>query len=403
MPTIYELDHEVTRLREAYKARYDAFPTKTLADGTEAKDIPADGVKELRDLQAEMEAKGNLLGDMRNAERAAIEAGEALKAGMTPVNRVAVPTEKGFDFKSFLAKAQTKAGAELDMETSIAKLTGYGAKATMTTSAGFAPEVLRSGDIVAAISRPPQLIDFLPTVQTSQNAISYMVQSTRTNAADAKTEVEALAEATLAYTLTTEPIERIGTFLPVSDIQLDDEPMIRSILTNDGVLMVRQELDEQVTVGTGSAPQIRGLYNATNVQTQAKGSDPVFDAVHKAIGLVRIVGRANPNLIVMHYNDWQDVRLTRTVEGVYLLGNPNDAGAQQLWGLPVVLSEALTEGNGMVVDTSFVRLVFRTGVNVAVSDSHASSFISGVQTFRFDVRAGLMKLRGQAICRITGI
>lgn len=401
MPTINELDFELNRLREGYKSRYDSFPTKTLADGTEAKDIPAEAVKELRDLQADMEAKGNLLNDLRNAERVALEAAEGLKAGGTPVNRVALPAQaKAVDI---LTAARSMEGYEADYESTKNWLRGLGMKATMTTSAGYAPEVLRTGDVVPAISRPPQLIDFLPMVQTTQNSIKFMAQTTRTNAAAPKAEVTAVDEATIVYTEQTDTIEKIGVFLPVSDVQLEDEPMARSMVDNDLVLMVRQVLDEQVTVGSGTPPALRGLYNATNIQTQAKGADVTMDAIHKAITLIRVTGRAQAGVIALHSNDWQEIRLTRTADGIYILGNPNDAGAQQLWGLPVVLTEALTEGNGLVFDPAYVRLVMRTGVNIAISDSHASNFIASVQTIRATVRAGLLKLRGQAACRVTGI
>lgn len=278
------------------------------------------------------------------------------------------------------------------------------AKATMTTGAnGYPPQVLRDGTVVPAISRPPQLLDYLIMEPTSQNAISYMRQSVRTNTAAAKSEGSAADEATITYASVTDIISKIPVFIPVTDEQLDDEPGVRSLIDNDLILMVRQEVDRQVTVGDGTAPNLRGIYNASSVQTQARGSDVTLDAIFKAMTLIRVTGRANPGLVVLHGTDHQNLALTRTTDGLYILGNPTDSAFNRIWGVPVVLSEALTVTNALVLDPFYFRAVMRTGVEIKVSDSHASNFISGIQAIRATVRAGLKRMRDQAACRVTGL
>lgn len=278
------------------------------------------------------------------------------------------------------------------------------AKATMTTGAnGYPPQVLRDGTVVPAISRPPQLLDYLIMEPTSQNAISYMRQSVRTNTAAAKSEGSAADEATITYASVTDIISKIPVFIPVTDEQLDDEPGVRSLIDNDLILMVRQEVDRQVTVGDGTAPNLRGIYNASSVQTQARGSDVTLDAIFKAMTLIRVTGRANPGLVVLHGTDHQNLALTRTTDGLYVLGNPTDSAFNRIWGVPVVLSEALTVTNALVLDPFYFRAVMRTGVEIKVSDSHASNFISGIQAIRATVRAGLKRMRDQAACRVTGL
>lgn len=278
------------------------------------------------------------------------------------------------------------------------------AKATMTTSAnGYPPQVLRDGTVVPAISRPPQLLDYLIMEPTTQNGISYMRQSVRTNTAAAKSEAAAADEATITYASVTDIISKIPVFIPVTDEQLEDEPGARSLVENDLILMVRQELDRQVTVGDGSAPNLRGIYNASSVQTQARGSDVTMDAIFKAMTLIRVTGRSNPGLVVLHGTDHQNLALTRTTDGLYILGNPTDSAFNRIWGLPVVMSEALTVTNALVLDPFYFRVVMRTGVEIKVSDSHASNFITGIQAIRATVRAGIKRMRDQAACRVTGL
>lgn len=277
-------------------------------------------------------------------------------------------------------------------------------KATMTTGAnGYPPEVTRDGISVPIIMRPPQLLDFLRIDPTDQNAIKFMAQTVRTNAAAAKSEAAALAEATITYAEQTDIISRIGVYIPVTEEQLEDEPGLRTLVEQDLALMVRQALDEQVTVGDGVDPNLLGIYNSTNVQTQAKGADVTLDAIAKAIEKVNTTGRSNAGLIVMHGTDHTNLTLTRTADGIYVLGNPADGMLARAWGLPIVRSEALTAGNALVLDPFYFRVKMRKGMTLAVSDSHSTNFVANTLVIRAHVRAGIEHLRGQAACKVTGL
>lgn len=408
-----ELQQQLDAKRAEYKAKYDAYPTKTLADGKSAKDIPATDIEGLRLLMKDISDIGAQYEEAKQAREIRESIDQAEEAKNTPVNRIGGSIGGGkaevktlsdalLDSEAFKQKQSGKF-LETDFNIDIKSLFDLEAKATMVTTSGFAPFVTRDGNVVPAISRPPQLIDFLRIEPTSENAVKFMKQTTRTNAAAAKAENVAVAEATIVYTEATVDIRKIGVWLPVTEEQLEDEDGVRTLIDNDLRLMVRQEFDRLVTVGDGIAPNILGAYNATNVQSQALGSDPRFDAVMKAMTKVRVTGRSRPNLIVLHSNDYQEIVLQRTSDGVYLLGNPADAPMQRLWGINIALSEALTEGTGMVLDTDYLRVKLRRDVTLASTDSHGELFLQNVLAIRAHMRAGLQILRDEAICRLTGI
>ena len=140
------------------------------------------------------------------------------------------------------------------------------------------------------------------------------------------------------------------------------------------------------------------------MQTQAKGSDPVPDAIHKGITKVKVTGRAMPNAVIMHPNDWQDVRLLRTTDGIYIWGSPSETGEPRIWGLRVVESDAQTENTAVVGDfANYSLFVVRRGIEVKVSDSHSDYFVKGKQAVRAGMRAATVWLRPEAFCKITGI
>jgi HK97 family phage major capsid protein len=343
--------------------------------------------------------------DAAEANREALEAGK----GFAPTPAYGAPRQQVQEAKSlgqlaYEAKISANKGKDFDFgDVNAKQFMGLEAKTTMSTGTGYAPEVLRDGNVVPKISRPPQLIDYLRIDPTTQNSIKFMKQSTRTNNAAAANEGSTLGEAAIAYTETTDIISRIGVFLPVTEEQLEDVSELESILDADLGLMVRQELDRQATVGNGTDPELLGIYNAASIATQARGADPALDAILKGMEKITTLGRANPGLLVMHGTDLTALALTRTADGLYILGSPTDSIMTRVWGLPVVRSEALTAGNALLLDPFYFRVKLRKGVTIKVSDSHASNFVSNILVIRAHVRAGLQRLRDEAACTVTGL
>ncbi len=281
---------------------------------------------------------------------------------------------------------------------------GAGMKTLFQTSAGWAPESIRvPGLVIDAVTRPIQVLDIIPPGVTDQANIVYMAESTRTHASAERAENAAYAESTFALTETTSTVRSIGTSIPVTDEQLEDVAGVQSYLEQRLVFGNRQRLDLQVLQGDGSAPNLRGILNTGSIQTQAKGVDSVPDAVYKAMDLVRVTGRAFPNAFVVHPTDWQAVRLLTTSDGIYIWGSPSEAGPQRIWGIQVVLSDALTENTGLVGDfANFCQMFERRGMEVAVGFVN-DDFLDGRQTIRAGFRVAFVVYRATAFCTVTGI
>ncbi len=278
------------------------------------------------------------------------------------------------------------------------------AKTLMTTSAGYAPESIRLPGFTEAATRPIQLLDIIPMFPTTQAAIKYMEETTRTHAAAETAEGGAYAESTFAFTERTSSVAKITDSVPVTDEQLEDVAMMQGYINSRLTFGVRQRLDRQVLIGDGSSPNLRGLKNVSGIQTQAKGADPVPDAFYKAMTKVRVTGRAVPTHHVMHPTDWQGVRLLRTADGIYIWGSPAESGPERLWGLPVVQNDADSAGTGYVgsFQPAWCSLFERRGVEVAVGYV-GSQFTEGKRTVRADARAAMVWMRPAAFCSVTGL
>ncbi|QES45261.1 phage major capsid protein [Streptomyces venezuelae] len=278
-------------------------------------------------------------------------------------------------------------------------------KTLLSESAGWAPPTVRTGRVVDYATRPIQVVDLIPQTTTSNTAVTYMEETTFTNAAAETDEGGTYPEAALALTEKSSLVRKIAVFLPVTDEQLEDVGQVQGYVDNRLPFMVRQRLDGQILNGNGTAPNLRGLLNVVGIQTQAKGSDPVPDAVYKALVKVRVTGRAIPNAVVMHPTDWQNIRLLRTADGIYIWGNPSDAGPERIWGLQVAQTDAFTSaGTSLVGDfANYIELAVRRGIDVQVSNSHSTYFVEGKQALRADMRAALVPYRPAAFCTVTGL
>ena len=396
MTTFPELKEVEGKILERRKQLADIFAQAgesidfTKVDGFKSSD---DVVGKVRELNADLTELGVKQTDLAMIKRA-YDMSRDIPEEDAPATAPAVKGSFGEQFVKSSAYTEKGASSELDIDF----------KTLMATTAGWAPETTRSGLLVDIATRPVQVTDIIPVDPTSQAAYVYMEETTFTNNAAEVAEGGTYGEAAFALTEQTSTVRKIGVWVPVTDEQLEDEPAAQAYLDRRLPFMLRQRLDTQILTGNGTAPNLRGINNVVGIQTQAKGADPVFDAILKAATKVKVTGRAMPGAVIFHPNDWQDLRLTRTADGIYILGNPNEPGPSSIWGLRPIESDAQTENTAVVGDfTNYSLLAVRRGVEVQVTNAHSTFFIEGKQAVRADMRAALVFLRPAAFATVTGI
>jgi HK97 family phage major capsid protein len=111
-----------------------------------------------------------------------------------------------------------------------------------------------------------------------------------------------------------------------------------------------------------------------------------------------------PDAYVTHPNDWTDVRLLRTADGIYIWGNPSEVGPERIWGLRVVQDTVIAENTGLVGSFATGGMIFnRWGLTVRVAEQHSDDFTKNKVTILAERRLALPIFRPAAFCTVTGI
>lgn len=277
-------------------------------------------------------------------------------------------------------------------------------KTLFERSAGWEPESLRDAGYVGYPVRQLMVADFWPKLPTNQSTIKYMLETTFTNSAAEAAEGNAAAESALALTETSQTVEKLATFIPVTEEQLEDVEGAEAYLNNRLGYMINARLDYQLLNGDGSTPNLKGTLDLSSIQEQAKGSDPTPDAIHKAFTKVRHTGFAEPSVLYSEPNDWQDVVLLRTADGIYIFGGPNNPNPERIWGVPVCVTTAVGTGTMITGDyRNYADIRIKRGIQIEMSNGYSDYFVKGKFAVKATMRCAAVHYRETAFCKITGV
>lgn len=265
---------------------------------------------------------------------------------------------------------------------------------------------------VEVLRRQIRLFDLVTLAQTDTESVVYSQQTTRTSEAAETALGTAYEEADFEFTKVTVPVASIGHWTTVYREQLADAAQFQSVLQRQLMADVELRLEQEILSGDGAGSDVTGILNTSGIQAvtyQEAGhtSEKHIDTIHRAITKVRLAFR-EPNAILLHPADWERMLLTdRSTTGQYLvmsaLMGASDGAPGTLWGLPVVSSPVATLGTGVVAYWPDATLWMREGVNVRISDSHASYFTQRQVAVLADLRAAFSVERPSAFCQVESL
>lgn len=275
---------------------------------------------------------------------------------------------------------------------------------TLITLTTISPQNTRMPGIIPMALEERTVGDLMLQGTVDRGNFEYYEETGFTNNAEFVAEGGTKPESAFAWTLRTEPVRKIAHNVPMTDEILEDVAGIQAQVEGRLVFGVQRKEEAGLLSGSGTPPALLGILNRSGIQTQARGTDPAFDAIYKAMTKIRNVGFAEPTAVVMNPTDWQNLVLTRTADGVYILGNPAGEAPQRIWGLDVRATTAMTAGTALVgAFRPYAQLFRRTGIIVTLSTEHSTFFAENKVLIQAEERIALAVYRASAFCTVTGL
>lgn len=248
--------------------------------------------------------------------------------------------------------------------------------------------------------------DLISPGTTDSNSVTYMKETTFTNAAAPVVEGAAKPESTLVFTQATDPVQKIAHFIPITEEMLEDYSQTRSYVDSRLRLGVQLTEEDQLLNGSGTPPAIRGILNRAGLAAaQARGADTNPDAIFKQITAISVSSFVTPDGIVINPTNWQTIVLSKDANGQYYAGGPfAPMVPPRLWGVPVVATPTIAAGTALVGAFAEAAQIFRKGgLRVEASNSHQDFFVKNLVALRAEERLALAVYRPGAFGTVTGL
>lgn len=265
-----------------------------------------------------------------------------------------------------------------------------------------------AGDLIVPQRRPGilrqperQLIirDLLSVGRTTSNAIEYVQETGFYNNAAPVEEGAMKPESSLTFELKSTPVRTIAHWLQASKQILQDVPALASYIDTRlrfGLAIVEEE---QVLSGDGTGQNLLGLIPQSTPfdAARVRPGDTRIDVIRRAMTQVRLA-EYRADAIILHPSDWEEIELTKTDDGAYVWANPRGLLGPTLWGLPVVDSTAVEEGEFLVGNFQMAAMLWdREDAVVDISTEDRDNFVKNMVTIRAEERLGLEVSRPEAL------
>ena len=286
------------------------------------------------------------------------------------------------------------------------RTTGNPATTTGLTSIQKEPGIVTLG------VQAPRVADLIPQTATSATTIRYLRENSLTLAATAVAENGQKPEATWDLTEVDAGVKKIAVIGRVTDEFFNDYDATRDYINSRLAYMVQIQEDNQLLNADGASNKITGLLQTSGIQTEAQAGDTAADAIMKAMTKIRVTGFFEPDGIIMHPNDLQNLRLTKDKNGQYYWNGPfggayGTPGVPQLpsvWSLPVIWTTQIAAGTCLVGAYRLGAQIFRKmGLTIETTNSDASDFQYNRIAIRAEERLTLAVYRPLAFCTVTGL
>lgn len=240
------------------------------------------------------------------------------------------------------------------------------------------------GPVVPVSLQRPTIADLLSPGTLNGTSLTYFQQGAVTGDFAAVAENNEKPSINFAFAPVTEPLAKIAGVTKITDETTEDAAAVVSII--DSQLRLRLAIAEegQITTGSGTPPNLRGILNRAGVQVEAAtAAADNLDAIYRAMTAVQTATQLTATGIVINPVDYQALRLGKDSNEQYYGGGPFQGPygngsvvlVPPIWGVPTVVTTGIAAGTVLVGAWAAGAQLFRKGgVRVESTNSDDDDF-----------------------------
>lgn len=274
-------------------------------------------------------------------------------------------------------------------------------------SAGDTVDYMRVPGLIAPGQQALLIRDLLPVGRTSSDLVRFVRESAVTDA----TKVQAgqgtdKGESDFDFAADSEEVETIATYVRASTQILEDAVGLQSYIDSRLRYLVALKEESQLLTGDGTTNNLNGLITQASSFNQGLLTNlevsNVTDLDRIRAGILQVTEAMFPATgIVLAPFNWAGIELLKDSTYQYIFTNPTTATAPRLWGLPVVPSLSMTNGEFLVGAFSLGAQIWdRMDAAVVLSTEDQDNFVKNLVTIRCEERLTLTVYRPSAF--VTG-
>ena len=257
-------------------------------------------------------------------------------------------------------------------------------------------------------SRSVHIRTLLPIGNTDAQTIRFPKESAYDDGAAATAQGSTLGASDFDITATSVNVEKIGTFMRITEEMLNDTPGLSSYLSARVPGKVLSVEDTEILNGDGSSPNLDGLFTdgAAFITSGGAFDDAVesaneFDVLIAALNQLAL-SNYQADTILLNPTDFHKIVLLKSTANEYLKNQIIQGIQPAINGVPITLNTAVTAGKFLVGNLAQAsQLWVRDGLGIEFSREDSTNFRDGFVTVRAQERVALTNYSPNAIVQGT--
>ena len=324
----------------------------------------------------------------------------------------AAASEKPTSFKSSLIKSINDGAIEslLKGNSNAAKFEMKAGDMTMANSyTGVVAGETVVPDFKFDPSRSVHIRNLIPNGSTDAQTIRFPKESAYDDGAAATAQGSTLGQSDFDITATSVNVEKIGTFMRITEEMLADTPQLTSYLSARVPGKVLSIEDNEILNGDGSSPNLSGLFTDGTAFTTSSGglfyqsieAANEYDVLVVAMNQLEVLNY-QANAILINPTDLNKMILLKATTNEYLRNQIFNGLTPTIKGVPVIANTAVPNGKFLVGDLSqATQFWVRDNLSVEFSREDSTNFRDGFVTVKVAERVALTNYQPNAIVQGT--